>query len=54
MSSDLDAVQDVVNSLSDEARQLLQRVLQIERERLHIRSADVTDEIVQVVKGLMP
>lgn len=57
MTSDIDAVQQVMSSLSDEARQLLVEILQLERERLHetsARASDLTEDILSRVKGLIP
>lgn len=57
MTSDVDAVQGVMNELSDEANQLLVEILQLERERLHetnVRVSDLTEEILGRVKGLIP
>lgn len=54
MANDIDAVQDVVNSLSDEARQLLQQILSLEKQLLHNKKADVTDDIMAMIKGLIP
>lgn len=45
----------VIEELSPEAKQLLQRVLQIERSKLHL-SDDIDstiDDILNIVKGLV-
>ncbi|MEV0156004.1 hypothetical protein AB0H57_19995 [Micromonospora sp. NPDC050686] len=46
--------QDVLQDLSDEERALLKRVLEIERARLHVRAADLTDDLVGAVKEILP
>ena len=45
---------DVVAELDDESRRLLKRVLEIEMARIHVKNADVTDEIELAVKGIVP
>lgn len=50
---DKDAVRAVMAELTPEALDLLQQVLALEKQNLHIRAADVTDDIVQKVKGLI-
>lgn len=46
--------QDVLQELSGEERALLKRVLEIERARLHVRSADLTDDLLVAVKEILP
>ncbi len=45
---------DVINELSDVERALLKRVLEIERARIHARDADLTEDLLTAVKGLLP
>lgn len=45
---------DVLQELSEEERALLKRVLAIERARLHVRSADLTDDLLAAVKEILP
>lgn len=44
---------DVLAGLSKSEMLLLKRVLELERSRLHV-DPDLTDEIVAVVKEIMP
>lgn len=44
----------VISGLTPDAQRLLKRVLQIERSRLHVRDADLTDEIVNEVRTIIP
>ncbi len=46
--------QDVLQELTDEQRALLKRVLEIERARLHVRAADLTDDLLGAVKEILP
>jgi hypothetical protein len=46
--------QDVLQALTDEERALLKRVLQIERARLHVRAADLTDDLLGAVREILP
>lgn len=46
--------QDVLQALSDEERALLKRVLEIERARLHVSAADLTDDLLAAVKEILP
>lgn len=50
---DKDAVKAVMTQLSAEALDLLQQVLALEKQNLHIPAADLTDALVQKVKGLV-
>jgi hypothetical protein len=45
---------DVLQELSSEERALLKRVLEIERARLHVKAADLTDTILAAVKEVLP
>lgn len=44
---------DVLNDLSPVEQELLKRVLEIERARLHAKDAELTDEILSAVKGIV-
>ena len=44
---------DVLADLNPDEMLLLKRVLELERARLHVQS-DLTDDIVNVVKEIMP
>lgn len=46
--------QDVLRELSGEQRALLKRVLEIERSKLHITAYDPTDDLVTIVKEIIP
>jgi hypothetical protein len=46
--------QDVLQALSSEERALLKRVLEIERARLHVKAADLTDDLLGAVKEILP
>ena len=46
--------QDVLQALTDEERALLKRVLQIELARLHVRAADLTDDLLGAVREILP
>ncbi len=47
--------EEVIQGLSPDARALLQRVLEIERSRLHLSGSDVTvvDDLHKAVKGII-
>lgn len=45
---------DVLQELTDEERALLKRVLEIERSRLHVKAADLTDSLLAAVKEVLP
>jgi hypothetical protein len=52
--SEKKTAQDVLSQLSPEGVKLARRVIELERENLHIRSSTtVVNEIVAVVKGLI-
>ncbi|WP_405598405.1 MULTISPECIES: hypothetical protein [unclassified Streptomyces] len=52
--SEKKTAQEVLNQLSPEGVKLAKRVIELERENLHIRSsATVVNEIVAAVKGLI-
>jgi len=46
--------QHVLSELSPDERVLLKRVLEIERSKLHITAHDPTDDLVNVVKEIIP
>ena len=45
---------DVLQDLTNEERALLKRVLEIERSRLHVKAADLTDPLLDAVKEVLP
>ena len=45
---------DVLQELSSEERALLKRVLEIERARLHVKAADLTEPLLAAVKEVIP
>jgi hypothetical protein len=46
--------QNVLQELTNEERALLKRVLEIERARLHVKAADLTDDLLGAVKEILP
>ena len=46
--------QDVLQELTADQRALLKRVLEIERARLHVSAADLTDDLLSAVKEILP
>jgi hypothetical protein len=44
----------VLEELSKEELLLLQRVLQIERAKMHLSAYDATDDLLAVVKEILP
>jgi conjugal transfer/entry exclusion protein len=44
----------VLEELTDEERALLKRVLEIERAKLHLSAYDATDDLLAVVKEIIP
>jgi hypothetical protein len=44
---------DVLAELGEDARRLLKRVLEIEKGRLHVDDPDLTDDILDAVKGVV-
>jgi hypothetical protein len=54
MSSSLRTEKEVVGEMSDDARAYLKRVLEIERARLHVTDPDLTDELLEAVKKILP
>jgi hypothetical protein len=53
VAADARTEQDVIQSLSAEARALLQRVLQIERSKSHLKADDPTEELLDAVKQVI-
>jgi len=45
---------DVLQELTAEELQLLRRVLEIERAKLHLKAADVTDDLLSAVRTILP
>jgi hypothetical protein len=45
---------DVLQALTVEERTLLRRVLEIERELLHVSAADPTEDLITAVKEIIP
>jgi hypothetical protein len=45
---------DVLQELSVEEQQFLKRVLEIERAKLHLKNADLSDELLTAVKAILP
>ncbi|MGY1753800.1 MULTISPECIES: hypothetical protein [unclassified Blastococcus] len=45
---------EVLQQMTDIERALLKRILEIERAKLHITAHDPTDDLVRVVKEIIP
>jgi hypothetical protein len=45
---------DVLQELTPQELQLLRRVLEIERAKLHLKAADVTDDLLSAVRTILP
>jgi hypothetical protein len=45
---------EVLTELSEQERRLLKRVLEIERAKLHLNAADLTDDIARAVLEIYP
>jgi hypothetical protein len=45
---------DVLQELTTEQQQFLKRVLEIERAKLHVKAADLTDDLLSAVKAILP
>ena len=41
-------------ALTAEELQLLRRVLEIERAKLHLKAADLTDDLLNAVRSILP
>ncbi len=46
--------EQVVQELNAEERVFLKRVLEIERAKLHVSAYDATDDLLAVVKEILP
>lgn len=47
-------VEQVLQDLTPEERKFLQRVLELERAKLHQPAPDMTDDLVAAVKEIIP
>lgn len=45
---------DVLRELEPEQLQFLKRVLEIERSKLHLRAAELPEELLNAVKEILP
>jgi conjugal transfer/entry exclusion protein len=45
---------DVLQELTSDEQQLLRRVLEIERAKLHLKAADVTEDLTSAVRAILP
>lgn len=45
---------DVLQELTADELQLLRRVLEIERAKLHLKAADLTDDLLNAVRSILP
>ena len=45
---------DVLQELTAEELQLLRRVLEIERAKLHLKAAELTDDLLGAVRSILP
>jgi hypothetical protein len=45
---------DVLQELTAQELQLLRRVLEIERAKLHLKAADLTDDLLSAVRSILP
>lgn len=45
---------DVLQGLTAGEQQLLKRVLEIELSRLHVKDADLSDDLLNAVKAILP
>lgn len=53
MSSDHEAVVEVLETLGPEGKDLLRKVLKLERDNVHSKATDPTDDIYRIVQGLI-
>ncbi|MBD1591596.1 hypothetical protein HC744_06035 [Arthrobacter sp. S1_S22] len=44
----------VLDELTEEEQHLLRRVLEIERSKMHLSTYDATDDLLTVVKEILP
>jgi hypothetical protein len=54
MTEALRTEQEVVGELSTDERAYLKRVLELERARLHVTNPDLTEELLDAVKRILP
>jgi hypothetical protein len=54
MTTERRTERDVLQELTAEEQQLLKRVLEIERAKLHVKAADLTDDLLSAVKAILP
>jgi hypothetical protein len=48
---DMSSVQEPINSASSEVRRIIERVLEVEKERLHMeKPRHINDDILKIVK----
>jgi hypothetical protein len=45
---------EVLQELTAQELQLLRRVLEIERAKLHLKAADLTDDLLSAVRSILP
>lgn len=45
---------EVLQELTAEQQRFLKRVLEIERAKLHVKAADLTDDLLGAVKVILP
>jgi len=45
---------DVLQELTADQQRFLKRVLEIERAKLHVKAADLTDDLLSAVKAILP
>jgi hypothetical protein len=45
---------DVLQELTADQQRFLKRVLEIERAKLHVKAADLTDDLLGAVKTILP
>lgn len=45
---------EVLQELTAEEQHFLKRVLEIERAKLHVKAADLTDDLLSAVKAILP
>jgi hypothetical protein len=45
---------DVLQELTTDQQRLLKRVLEIERSKLHVKAADLTDDLLGAVRAILP
>jgi len=54
MMADKRTERDVLQELTADEQQLLKRVLEIERAKLHVKAADLTDDLLTAVRAILP